>query len=279
MYANHYTNIPLNKILKNHRKNQPCGMTIFLHNNTSNDINTSIYTLKDRKLINYQKTNNHQFSSDNIFDKLRENKSLEIRTYFSSPTIAVIFNTVSLCFESNFDFKSIKYFLIGMLANQPVDLNVRVYFESDIKQTDKIFHFVEEILTEYYDYITSKTSVITKITYEVMNPENYYSIEINTLYDYFKMNADVGKNPFWIFSLQNSPDYIKGNLKDSISIENCFIGERSYIAGNLKNCIVWDNCNVDEDCEGHIFFASGRSYSSVYHDAELNISWIYLNTI
>ena len=70
--------------------------------------------------------------------------------------------------------------------------------------------------------------------------------------------------------MQNSPDYIKGNLKDSISIENCFIGERSYIAGNLKNCIVWDNCNTDEDCEGHIFFASCRSYSSVYHDAELN---------
>lgn len=265
MYANHYTNAPIGKVLKRHKKNKNYPITIFLHGTNSNDINTHIYAIHDSHLVHYQKSNDGTINSADLMDAAKPYKTIEINTSYSAPTIAVISNQIFHLFSENFDFANFGDFLQGVLASPIYNFQIKVITENDLKKTSD-FKLETEIVTQLFD--TPYSSLVAENLYSTDNKDNFYSLEINTLLDYYKMNSEVATKGISTFKLSKSPECIKGNIKDTITVLNSFVGEKSYIEANLNNCIVWENCTVKEDGNDLIFFEDGKSFTAFHLEVE-----------
>lgn len=269
MYANHYSNIPLQKLLRKHKKSKGNIMTVLVHETNSNDANTHVYAMKNNNLIYYEKTCDGKIESSELLAAFKGSKRMEINTSFSSPTIAVLSSQMFPIFTENFDFQNLGDFIIGVLASPLYNCKIGIFSSDELRKSSDDVNLCQEVVKNFYE--SPMSSAPTKETlFTSQEPICLYSNEIVTLLDYFKMNSDVAERAYSTFKLQKSPECIKGSLKDSISIFNSFIGEKSHIEGNLKNCIVWDNCQVLDDCEGHIFFSNGMVFNSFYLESVPN---------
>lgn len=265
MYANHYTNISLGKLLKKHKKSKNTIMTLFVHETQSNDTSTHLYALQNGIVLYYEKTNNNKVSVSDIIGISKNNKHIEVCTLYSGPTMAVVSGSIFPLFTENFDFTNLGDFMIGILAAGIYNYKMYLLTEDELAKINGDRGVATEYSTQYYSIDPSYSGAIyTETVYCSEEPENYYSFEINTLFDYYKMNSDVAKKTFSIFKLQKQPDFIKGNIKHEKEISNSFVGESSSIEGNLKNCIVWENCHVCGDYEGYILCNNGKTYNFCY---------------
>lgn len=268
MYANHYTNVSLNKLLKRHKRSKGAIMTLFTHNSDSNDINTHLYATKHGEVLYYEKTQSTKVSKQDIISCARSHKHIEVSTAYSSPTIAVISNGVFPLFTEHFDFETLGDFMVGILSAGVYSFKVQMVTQDDLLGKSPEYQVSAEFTTEYYSTDSSYSTVYTETLYCSEEPEIHYSIEVNTLLDYYKMNNDVVARSFSIFRLPKRPDCIKGNVKKSTVVYNSIVGEKSSIEGNIRNCIVWDNCHVCDDYDGYILFTDGKMFNSFHLESD-----------
>lgn len=268
MYANHYTNIPLNRLLKKQKRTKDSIMTVFTHSSPSKNSYTHLYALKNGKILYYDKTNTNKIDMKELIPIAKNNKSIEINTQYSGPTIAVVSSNIFSMFTENFDFNTLGDFITGILSTGIYSYKMNLLTEEDLLSKSNDYQITTEYSTQFYSTDSAYSGAIfTETLYCSEEPETFYSIELNTLYDYYKMNIDVAEKTFAIFKLQKTPELIKGKVKNSMKLLNSFVGEKSFINGNLKNCIVWENCNINDDYEGYIFCKDDKIYN--LYEAEL----------
>lgn len=268
MYANHYTNISLNKLLRRHKKSRGTIMTLFTHGCDSNDINTHLYATQHGEVLYYEKTQSSKVSTQDIISCARSHKHIEVSTAHSSPTIAVVSGSIFPLFAEHFDFETLGDFMVGVLSAGIYGFKIQMVVQNDLSNKSAEYQVSAEFTTEYYSTDSSYSTVYTETLYCSEEPEIHYSIEINTLLDYYKMNNDVVEKSFSIFRLSKRPDCIKGNVKKSTVVYNSIVGEKSSIEGNLRNCIVWDNCHVSDDYDGYILFTDGKMFNSFHLESD-----------
>lgn len=263
MYANHYTNVSLNRLLRLHKKAKSTIMTLFVHSSDSNDVNTHLYATHRSEVLYYEKTRNASVSTQDIISCARIHKHIEVSTAYSSPTIAVVSSSIFPLFAEHFDFETLGDFMMGVLSAGIYNFKIQMATQNDLANKSPEYQVSAELSTEYYTD-SSYSTVYTETLYCSEEPEIHYSIEVNTLLDYYKMNNDAISKSFSIFRFPKRPECIKGNVKKSTVIYNSIVGEKSSIEGNLRNCIVWDNCHVSDDYDGYILFTNGKMFNSFH---------------
>jgi len=265
MYANHYTNVPISQLIKQHRKAKDTIMTVFTHKSDTNDTHTHIYATQGKEIRYYEKVLGSRVNSEGMMEALRNNKSLYIFTWFSSPTIAVISGPIFSIFSDNFDYETLGDFMAGMLASGLYNYNFQMVSQDEIRRTciQPTRSSAPCSLEENRPVLYLEEKMIED------GPECSYSKEIITLLDYFKINDDVLKMSSSVFRLPQTPNYVKGHIKKMHRIENSVIGERSEVEGGLRNCIVWENCHVLADLDDYIIVTDGSMFN-VFH-LELNV--------
>lgn len=245
MYANHYTNIPLGKLIQKHRKATDTIMSILVHKIETNDIHTHVYVTKDNSICNYEKVQGNKLNSQEILSLVKDKKTLQIATCYSGPTVAVISNQVFSIFNENFDYENLGDFVSGMLSSGLYNYKFQLITQDQFERGN-------QNVCAHSAYGDDKADV---------SQELYYSREIITLLDYFKINNDVLKMSSKVFRMPQAPDFVKGDVKKVHNIENSVIGEKSSVEGKLKNCIVWENCHIVDDFDDFIIITNGKMYN------------------
>lgn len=256
MFANHYTNIPLAKLIKRHRKINNAMMTLFTHDAETNDIMSHVYATIDGNLCHYEKTEMEKVDSSSIMNFLPEHEEVDIATLSSGPTIAVVSNIVFSIFADNFDYATFEDLIVGILASGIYDFKFQVVTQEDLQ--NKCTCCVDKVNG------CEDPDIFIETCFEDAGSSSYYSKEIVTLLDYYKINDDVLKLSSSVFKMTQTPNFLKGRVDKIHCIENSVIGEKSSIEGNLKNCIVWENCHVVEDFCDYIIFTDGTMFD-VFH--------------
>ncbi|ELA42738.1 uncharacterized protein VICG_00053 [Vittaforma corneae ATCC 50505] len=270
MYANHYTNVPLDKLIARHRNSKNTIMTVFTHKIDTNDIYTHIYATKDGVICYYQKVSGIKANSEDMLKILKENQSLYIHTCYSSPTIAIISNPIFSIFTDNFDYANLGDFIVGMIASGIYNYKFQMVTQDDLKKQHAANHHEPVGSGRHYKENSCMEGCLGG---EGSNedPECYYSKEIITLFDYFRINDDVLKMSSSVFRLPQTPNYVKGHVKKLHRIENSVIGEKSSVEGSLRNCIVWENCHIVNDLDDFIIITNGRMFNVFHLECEARI--------
>lgn len=225
MYANHYTNIPLSRLVKRHRRAKDTMMTIFTHKIDSNDVHTHIYATKNGQICYYEKACGGRISSEDMMASLRKHKSFYVYSCYSGPTMAIISNPIFSIFTDNFDYETLGDFISGVIASGIYNYKFQMVTQEDIEKPYINNPQASLESGEYYegDPISAHHSDIRGVD---GNPECHYSREIITLLDYFKINDDVLKMSSSVFRMPQTPNYVKGQVKKLHNIENSVIGEK-----------------------------------------------------
>ncbi|KAM0681701.1 Translation initiation factor eIF-2B subunit epsilon [Glugoides intestinalis] len=264
MYANHYTNIPLTKFIQRHRKANDTIMSVFAHKIETNDIYSHVYVTNDNVIQSYEKVQGNTLKSEEILELLKKQDSLRISTCYSGPTVAIISNQVFSLFTDNFDYENLGDFISGMLASGIYNYKFQLVTQDELEYISKRGFSFCSSLKKNYEVNSSDKEKTDRI-----GPECYYSREILTLLDYFKINDDVLKMSSSVFRMPQAPNFVKGNVKKLYNIENSIIGDSSSVEGNLKNCVVWDNCHVSNDFNDFIIITDGKMYNMFHLELDI----------
>lgn len=244
MYANTYTNIPFDRLIRKHRKAKDNLLTFYTYYNDSNDTNAHLYASVDNKVIYYDKIVDGAVDAPEIFTALYKHKSVDVDLSCSSPTIAVVSNHAFHLFSENFDCHTLGDLTASILATGLYGYGFQLVRDGDIG-TKKRSH------SAVYSEIVPGSIFIADSA-----EESFYSREIITLLDYYKLNRDFADDPS-IISHPFELNLVKGAINESHAISNSFVGECSFVNANISDCIVWDNCCVQEDYDGYIVFSNG----------------------
>lgn len=268
MYANHYTNIPFGKLVDRHRKANDTIMTVFAHKIDTNDIYKHIYATKNGNICYYEKIKGNKVNSKDLLNIVKTQKSYYIYSCYSGPTMAIISSPIFSMFANNFDYENLGDFISGMIASGLYSCQFQLITQEELKKPYIKNHRAscEDVLNYENDVYT--TAGLDK--YLDVEPESYYSKEVITLLDYFKINDDVVKMSSSIFRMEQTPNYVKGNVKKINNIENSVIGDKSSVEGSLRNCIVWENCHVSTDLDDFIIITNGRMFNVFHLEFEIN---------
>lgn len=256
MFANHYTNIPLAKLIKKHRKINNAMMTLFTHDAETNDITSHVYATIKGNLCYYEKTETEKIDGSGILEFVSEDEDVEITTSSSGPTVAVVSSMVFSIFANNFDYATFEDFIVGVLASGIYDFKFQIVTQDNLR--NKCACCVDKV------NCCGDPDIFIESDFENAGASSYYSREIVTLLDYYRINDDVLRLSSSVFRMTRTPNYLRGHIDNMHNVENSVIGERSSIKGNLKNCIVWDNCHVAEDLCDYIIFTDGTMFD-VFH--------------
>lgn len=268
MYANHFTNIPLAKLFKKHKKSKDTALTLFVHNRDTNDLNTHIYVTKDNQVVFYEKTKENTISTEEIELCARKYKSVDVSTCFSAPTFAIVSKSVFTMFTDNFDFATLGDLLIGVFASGIYGYKFKMITQNEIEANYKDRMQISSTYSEYIEG-DSYSSVYTETCYTSSEPEQIYSREINTLLDYFHLNNDVIQMSASIFRLQKVPEFLQGKTNFEKKVHNSVVGALSKIEGSLSNCVVWENCHVVDDVSNLIIFDNERIFDLTHLESDL----------
>lgn len=268
MYANHFTNIPLAKLFKKHKKSKDTALTLFVHNRDTNDINTHVYVTKDNQIVFYEKLKEGTINADEIEHCAKKYKAVDVSTCFSAPTFAIVSKPVFTMFTENFDFATLGDLLIGIFASGIYGYKFNIISQGEIETIHKE---KMQIASTYSEFVEgdSYSSVYTEALYTSSAPEQIYSREINTLLDYFHLNNDVIQMSASIFRLQKVPEFLQGKTNFCKKVQNSVVGPWSKIEGSLSNCVVWENCHVIDDVSNLIIFDNERVFDLTHLESEL----------
>lgn len=270
MYANHFTNIPLAKLFKKHKRSKDATVSLFVHNRDTNSVNTHVYVTKENQIMFYEKVHNDEISSAEIELCAKKHKTVDVFTCYSAPTFAIISRPVFSIFTDNFDFANLGDLLIGILAADIYNYKFQIIPQSELEEAVKERLQIE---SEYLEISEggSYSSLYSETLYTTSAPEKIYSREVNTLLDYFHLNNDVLQMSSSIFRLQQQPEYLKGNTKFAKKVQNSVVGALSQVEGSLFNCVVWENCHVVEDVCNSIIFDTDKMYDLSHLESDLII--------
>jgi NDP-sugar pyrophosphorylase family protein len=135
MYANHYTNVPLNRLLKKHKQCKDNLMTIFSYPYKSNNTSVHVYATHKNNIIFYAKTTNGKMDSSEVAALSAEYKTFNIDTSASSPTIAVVSNDIFSLFTENFDYNTFGDLISGILATKLYSYKFQIVNEDDLQKS------------------------------------------------------------------------------------------------------------------------------------------------
>lgn len=270
MYANHYTNISFGKLISRHRRAKDTIMTVFTHKIDTNDIHTHIYATKNGDICYYQKISGNRANSEDMLSILKESRSFYVHTCYSGPTIAVISNQIFSIFTDNFDYENLGDFIAGMIASGVYSYKFQMVTQEDLKKPYVTNHHKPVESEQYYEEDPCLPGCLDTEGSD-SEPECYYSKEVITLFDYFRINDDVLKMSSSVFRLPQTPNFVKGYVKKLHKIENSVVGEKSSVEGSLRNCIVWENCHVVNDLDDFIIITDGRMFNVFHLECEARI--------
>lgn len=261
LYANSFTNIPLKHFLKKHKKSKRNLLSLFAHNNKSNDLNVHVYATINKDIVYYDKITNGVIDSPEVLSALYKYNSVNIDTGSSSPTMAFISNQVFSIFTENFDFHTFGDLISGVLATKLYDQAFQIFTGNDFHTETDIFH--SEIHSENMSYYENV----------LVPPKPFYGKEIVTLLDYYNFNKDLADNPK-IFSNHSDENIkiiiVKGEIVNDICVCDSFVGESSLIEASIYNSIVWDNCIVKKDLKDHVFISDDHIFD-IFHLESSNL--------
>ena len=287
MYANHYTNIPLYKLLKYHSTCRNNLMTVYTYAYDTNDTNAHIYAYTGNDIIYYDKITSGRIIAPEILEAVHKNKSVEVAYWHSSPTVAVVSKDVFLVYNENYDYHTLGDMLSGMLAAGIFDCKFKLMTDKDMipqalrkpnlnpticeRHLQKKGRFGERLKDQSREKTGNSKEKPNQVIGEnastaqkhKLKEKRYYSKEIITLFDYFKFNRDVGEDPSLI-NIPHSTQFIKSGIHNGYKIENSVLGDDIHIGGDILDCIVWENCTVNKDCNNLILF-SNNVHLNVFH--------------
>lgn len=264
MYGNHFSNVPLKKLLKKHKKSNNNLLTVFAHENYSNDVCSNLYVNKSEKIVHFEKNVSKSVDSDEMQDLIKNHKSVTMSSHLSAPTFAVLASEVPRIFTENFDYRNLTDLMVGILAAGVFNFDFQLVTPDDFLNTQQDICQLEttEVTTEIYQDGDSISTFITESVYNTpLQLNSTYSKEVNTLLDYFNFNLDVLQCDASLFGLASQPESLKGSISSFDNIQNSVVGSKSHVYGTLKNCIVWDNCDLTENYYDQIIFSDNSKYS------------------
>lgn len=233
-YANHFTNIPLSQLMKYHKEARDNLMTMYAYPHDTNDTNVYMYALVGRDILYYDKLENGRIEAPEIVAAVYKEKSVDIAYWHGSPTIVALSKEALSIFHENFDFHTLGDLLSGMLASKIYGFKFQMLTDDDFED-------------ESYEQASCSESSAEEEWLGRTRRSQFYSREVNTLLDYFRLNKDLGENPS-IISHRRRSEFIKSAVRNGHMVQNSIVGTDSRIEGNLYDCIVWNNCSVGRDC-------------------------------